>query len=193
MSKPSLIERTNKLSAQMNELTSKIINNIEVAEQMQVTSEDLITEIKTEYNLTDLTETSDSPDLPELVNLKNLLDDFYFIRETLNENTTNGRKIANLIASIILDSSEEVTTELVNSFTSINDSITKNMDLFLKSYKEISNVVINLEKIKSGKLTPQNNTLNVNVKTSDERQIKSTAEIIKELESLKPDDQTSLQ
>ena len=62
------------------------------------------------------------------------------------------------------------------------------MKLYINSYKEMSNIIMNLEKIKNGELGKANvsNSINIsNVNTNDDTQsaIVNVAELIKQLRS----------
>ena len=182
-------KKAESLANKMNALTERFKENLNISDEMQVTANDLIQDI--EVKVEDVNENSDEPDITELVNLKNLLSDFKYIRETLKSNTENGKQILNSICADIMTKSSELddkTTmadaEMVASFAELNKALVDNMKLFIQSYKEISTIIMNLEKIKSGVLTqsPQNNTLNITNIDTDSKII-STADLIKELSS----------
>ena len=175
-------QKAQKLSAKMNALTEKLNQNCDTSEQMMLIGDDLIDDGKDTIKDVQLKE----PDLPELVNINKLMEDFEYIRASLKENTDNGRKVSNLITSILLDSDTELDNSLIAVYAKLNSSISDSMKLFVEAYKEISGIIINLEKVRTGKLNTQNNTLNVNVKT-DKSIVKSTAELIEELKKGKLD------
>ena len=181
-------QKADKLAEKMNSLTERFKENLDISDEMQLTGSDLIQDI--EVKVEDIEENTDEPDVAELVNLKNLLNDFKYIRETLKNNTDNGKHLLNSICADIMAKPTELDgkmtmadAEMVASFAELNKALVDNMKLFIQSYKEISTIIMNLEKIKSGVLTknPINQTLNItNVDTSN-GEIISTADLIKQL------------
>ena len=120
----------------------------------------------------------------DLINLNNLLEDFSYIRNTLKENSENGKRILNTVSNEILASDPETLSEMVASYSDLNRSLTDTMKLYLQTYKDISNIILNLEKVKQG-LSKTENNLNINNFGSDKEDvtnvIKSTAEIIERI------------
>ena len=181
-------DKAEKLAEKMNSLTERFKENLNISDEMQLTGSDIIQDI--EVKVEDIEENSDEPNVAELVNLKNLLNDFKYIRETLKNNTDNGKQLLNSICADIISKPTELDgktsmadAEMVASFAELNKALVDNMKLFIQSYKEISTIIMNLEKIKSGVLTktPVNQTLNItNVDTSN-GEILSTADLIKQL------------
>ena len=120
----------------------------------------------------------------DLINLNNLLEDFSYIRNTLKENSENGKRILNTVSNEILASDPETLSEMVASYSDLNRSLTDTMKLYLQTYKDISNIILNLEKVKQG-LSKTENNLNINNFGADKEDvnnvIKSTAEIIEKI------------
>lgn len=183
-------DKADKLAERMNALTERFRENLDISDEMQLTGKDLIQDI--EVKVENVESETDDPDVTELVNLKNLLNDFKYIRETLKNNTENGKQILNNICTDIISKPVELDgktsmadAEMVASFAELNKALVDNMKLFIQSYKEISTIIMNLEKIKSGVLTktPVNNTLNITNVDTENGKIISTADLIKELSS----------
>lgn len=181
-------QKAEKLAEKMNSLTERFKENLEISDEMQLTGNDLIQDISVEVH--DIEEKSDDPDVAELVNLKNLLNDFKYVRETLKNNTDNGKQLLNSICTDFIAKPTELDgklsmadAEMVASFAELNKALVDNMKLFIQSYKEISTIIMNLEKIKSGVLTkaPVNQTLNITNVDTENGKIISTADLIKEL------------
>lgn len=181
--------KAEKLAEKMNSLTERFKENLNISDEMQLTGNDLIQDI--EVKVENIEESND-PDVTELVNLKNLLNDFKYVRETLKNNTENGKQLLNNICTDFISKPTELDgkmtmadAEMVSAFAELNKALVDNMKLFIQSYKEISTIIMNLEKIKSGVLTkaPINNTLNITNVDTENGKILSTADLIRELSS----------
>lgn len=185
-------DKANSLAKKMNELTEKF----NLSEEMVISGEDIIEDVKKKTDIIDLN--SDKPKIVptidveieqefntslvlELVNLKAMIEDFQYIRETLKETTDNGRSVLNKVTIDLLDSDEEGRASLILSFAELNAAVGKNMSLYMDSYKQISNVLVNLDKIikntnsKSGSGTSVVNNTQVNITSTE---AVSTAELL---------------
>jgi hypothetical protein len=151
-------DKANSLAKKMNELTEKF----SLSEEMIISGDDIIEDVKKKTDIIDLS--SDKPKIIptidveieqefntalvlELVNLKAMIEDFQYIRETLKETTDNGRSVLNKVTIDLLDSDEDGRASLILSFAELNAAVGKNMSLYMDSYKLISNVLVNLDKI----------------------------------------------
>ena len=151
-------DKANALAKKMNELTQKF----DLSSEMVISGDDIIEDVKKKTDIIDLS--SDKPKIIptidveieqefntslvlELVNLKAMVEDFQYIRETLKETTDNGRSVLNKVTIDLLDSDEEGRASLILSFAELNAAVGKNMSLYLDSYKQISSVLVNLDKI----------------------------------------------
>lgn len=180
------MERAQALSDRMNKITEKLKNNLEISDDLQISSDDVIDYVdKSIENLSnDLPDKIPTDNYVDLINLNNLLEDFSYIRNTLKENSENGKRILNTVSNEILASDPETLSEMVASYSDLNRSLTDTMKLYLQTYKDISNIILNLEKVKQG-LSKTENNLNINNFGSDKEDvtnvIKSTAEIIERI------------
>jgi len=165
-------EKSESLAQKMNSITSKFTENLDIADELVVDGDDIVefVEEKTQ-DIELLDECSPS----EIINLKNMVSDFTFVRSTLKENTENARKVLNSVTLDLLSSDDDKRANLIMSFAELNKAVADNMKLYITAYKEISGVLLNLEKIK-GAAGPKvvNNTL-------IHGEIKSTTDIIREL------------
>ena len=165
-------EKSESLAQKMNSITSKFTENLDVADDLIVDGDDIVefVEEKTQ-DIELLDECSPS----EIINLKNMVSDFTFVRSTLKENTENARKVLNSVTLDLLSSDDDKRANLIMSFAELNKAVADNMKLYITAYKEISGVLLNLEKIK-GSASPKvvNNTV-------IHGEIKSTTDIIREL------------
>ena len=147
-------DKANSLAKKMNELTEKF----NLSEEMVLEGEDIIEDVKKKTDIIDLKTSTIKTDLTiepefnsslvlELVNLKAMVEDFQYIRETLKETTDNGRRVLEKVTIDLLDSEDEQRASLIMSFAELNSAVGKNMSLYMDSYKQISNVLVNLDKI----------------------------------------------
>lgn len=191
---PDYKAKAEQISKKMNAVTQTLMSNIKVSEDMQLTGNDVIELVEETTKDVPLYSSDNQASLTDLINLQNLLEDFKYIRDTLRENTDNGRKILNLSTVSVLDganvdlgeelSEAENQTNLIQAFATLNHSITESLKLYITAYKEISNIIINLEKVKTSQLSDKtvNNTLVVN---NSKEEIISTKDLLKQLQSLK--------
>ena len=186
-------DKANALAKKMNELTQKF----DLSSEMVISGDDIIEDVKKKTDIIDLS--SDKPKIIptidveieqefntslvlELVNLKAMVEDFQYIRETLKETTDNGRSVLNKVTIDLLDSDEDQRASLILSFAELNSAVGKNMSLYMDSYKQISNVLVNLDKIikNVNKTKPANVVNNTQVNISSTEQI-STAELLNKM------------
>ena len=185
-------DKANALAKKMNELTQKF----DLSSEMVISGDDIIEDVKKKTDIIDLS--SDKPKIIptidveieqefntslvlELVNLKAMVEDFQYIRETLKETTDNGRSVLNKVTIDLLDSDEDGRASLILSFAELNAAVGKNMQLYMESYKNISVVLVNLDKIikntnsRSGSGASVVNNTQVNITSTE---AVSTAELL---------------
>lgn len=171
-------DKSDSLAAKMNRLTEKFTENLDTAEELTVTGEDVIEYIEEKTQEIDLY--SDSLPATEIINLQNLVDDFKYVRETLKENTDNGRRVLNSITLDLLDSDDDKRASLIMSFAELNKAIADNMKLYVQGYKEISNTLLNMDKIRKAQESEGPKTVNNNLHLHGTEAI-STVDLIKKL------------
>ena len=186
-------DKANALANKLNKLTEKF----NLSNEMVLSGDDIIEDVKKKTDLIELNsgvpklnETIDveieqefnTSLVLELVNLKAMVEDFEYIRETLKETTDNGRRVLNKVTIDLLDSDEDQRASLILSFAELNSAVGKNMSLYMDSYKQISNVLVNLDKIikNVNKTKPANIVNNTQVNISSTEQI-STAELLNKM------------
>lgn len=192
--------KADTISKRMNRLTNALMTNIQTSDEMQLVGNDVVEMVEqTTKDIPLYSSGSNTSDmiLTDLINLQNLLEDFKYIRDTLRENTDNGRKILNFTTTNVLEGSNvdlgdenigiseaQHQTELISSFATLNHSITESLKLYVTAYKEISNIIMNLEKVKTSQLSDKtvNNTLVVQANGTETI---STKDLLKQLQSLK--------
>lgn len=186
-------DKANALANKMNELTEKF----NLSNEMVLSGDDIIEDVKKKTHLIDLNsgvpklnefidveieQEFNSSLVLELVNLKAMVEDFEYIRETLKETTDNGRRVLNKVTIDLLDSDEDQRASLILSFAELNSAVGKNMSLYMDSYKQISTVLVNLDKIikNDNKTKPSNVVNNTQVNINSTEQI-STAELLNKM------------
>lgn len=174
MAKVEIQTKAESLAQKMNKLTEKL----ELSEELIIDADDIVEFVEEKTQDVKLYEENSIP-ATEIIRLETLVQDFKFVRETLKENTENGRRVLNSVTLALLDSDDDKRASLIMSFAELNKSVADNMKLYIGSYKEISNVLLNLDKIKHQEDTnPKtvNNTLNINTTESI-----NTVDLIKKL------------
>lgn len=148
-------DKANSLANKMNQLTERF----NLSDEMVLSGDDIIEDVKKKTSVIDLNSNQlslidttieqefNSSLVLELVNLQAMVEDFQYIRETLKETTDNGRRVLNKVTLDLLDTEEDGRAELITSFAELNSAVGKNMSLYMDSYKQISNVLVNLDKI----------------------------------------------
>ena len=186
-------DKANALANKLNELTEKF----NLSNEMVLSGDDIIEDVKKKTELieinsgvpklnetieVDIEQEFNTSLVLELVNLKAMVEDFEYIRETLKETTDNGRRVLNKVTIDLLDSDEDQRASLILSFAELNSAVGKNMSLYMDSYKQISNVLVNLDKIikNVNKTKPANVVNNTQVNISSTEQI-STAELLNKM------------
>ena len=179
------VERAEALSKKMNKITEKLKENLDIADDLDIQADDIIDYVGSSVSeLPNNVENLPQENYLDLINLNILLEDFAYIRNTLKTNSDNGQKIVNVITTDIMASGPEELAEKIAAYSELNRSLTDSMKLFIQAYKDISSIILNLEKVKQG-LSKTENNLNINNFGADQEQIqtvvKTTAEIIEKL------------
>ena len=112
-----------------------------------------------------------------------MLKDFDYIRTTLRDNAEQGRSIIKTLGVDISASDPDSLAELITSYAELNKSITDTLKLFVQAYKDISTIITNLEKVKSGfnKTTNNLNITNISDNPNGLDIVSTTADIIKQI------------
>jgi len=176
-------EKADSLAERMNKITEKFKENIESAEELDVTGNDIIEFVEEKTKEIQLYSEDVSP--IDVLNLSSMVQDFKYVRETLHENTENGRRVLNSVALSLLDEDDEKKASLILSFAELNKAMADNMKLYILSYREISNIIANIDKVRRAALpsnSPQSITNNLTINSEPV----STIDILKELSKTKP-------
>jgi len=153
----SVEEKAMLLSDRMNSITDKLTQNLDIAEELNVEGDEIVQMVQTAETNDTLAYTLNSS---EIINLKNMVHDFQYIRSTLKENADNGRRVLNAITLELLEVDSKTNGNLVTSFAELNRAVADNMKLYITAYKDISSVLLNINKLKSQTLeeTPSKTT-----------------------------------
>ena len=102
-----------------------------------------------------------------------MVEDVKFIRNTLRESTETSKK---LLKSISTEIEIEPDARMLQGYAEISGTVTECMKIHLQCYKEMSNILLNLAKVKNNQ--PKTVT-NINIEA--EHKSISTVDLIKEL------------
>lgn len=188
----ALKNRSESVATKMNRLTDTLMSNIQTAEELHITGTDIIESVQEKTDHYDLYQSEIDP--LELLNLENLLEDFKYIRDTLRESSDNARKILSQTAVEICEGKDDLgddpdpKAEMIGSYAVLNKSLTDNMKMYVQAYKEISNIILNIDKVKNSNAvknveSKEGKTTQINVFQGDnpETQIINTRDILKAL------------
>jgi glutamine synthetase adenylyltransferase len=167
------------LADKMDKITEKFNKSLDTAEELESCGNEFHEMIQEKSK--DLNQYDDIS-MNEIVNLENMVNDFSFVRETLKENTENGRRVLNSITLELLDedADKKKQASLIMSFAELNKSVADNMKLYIQSYREISTILLNLDKIKKNNTPKEGNPIDVNPENSENI---STTDLIKQLKT----------
>ena len=158
----SELSKADLIANKLNKISEKFAEKISNAQDLIVAGDDLVLDTNSVVNeIESLPAYEFNLDLlPQILNLENMMADVKYIRESLKENTDLAMKLL---------------------------KTTENMKLFLACYKDVSSILINISKLvknKNDKNDKDKKTTNITINT-DSTEIKSTAELIKQLSQLK--------
>jgi len=164
-----LTDKSESLAKKMNKITDKLTNNLDLADEMDIQGDDIIEFVEEKTEQIKLVQTS-AILTAEIINLNTMVEDFKYIRDTLKDNTDNGKRILDSVTLDLLDVDDEKRIELITSFVELNRAVAENMKLYIQAYREISNVLVNITKINQAEpdtTTNQTNNTSEPVSTVD--------------------------
>lgn len=203
MSESKYPSKADVLVEKMNRITKKFSEKIEDADDLLVSTSDIEseaeaqieeiknsypsefgTEFKTEYENgleNDLEASKDQLSfnlqiIPEILNLENMVKDVKYIRETLHDTIETGKAMLKTVAGEL---SFEMNPEMLAAFAQLSGVLTENMKLFLQCYKDMSNILININK-----LVQSQKTAEPEKQIAESADIVTTAELIKSLSEI---------
>ena len=178
----SELSKADLIANKLNKISEKFAEKISNAQDLIVAGDDLVLDTNSVVNeIESLPAYEFNLDLlPQILNLENMMSDVKYIRESLKENTDLAMKLLKTISGEI---EFEPNAELLASYSQLSATLTENMKLFLACYKDVSSILINISKLvknKNDKNDKDKKTTNITINT-DSTEIKSTAELIKQL------------
>ena len=175
----SLADKMNSLTEKFNLSEEMVTEGADLEAYVQEKTKD----ITLSSGESDRTNTTEILSMTEYVNLEMMVQDFKYVRETLRETTDNGRRVLQSVTLDLLEEDEESRASLITSFAELNKAVADNMRLYMQSYRDISTVLLNLDKIiKTQKPTTPGNVTNNTVIMAEPI---STSDLIKQLGKLK--------
>jgi hypothetical protein len=183
----SELSKADLIANKLNKISEKFAEKISNAQDLIVAGDDLVLDTNSVVNeIESLPAYEFNLDLlPQILNLENMMSDVKYIRESLKENTDLAMKLLKTISGEI---EFEPNAELLASYSQLSATLTENMKLFLACYKDVSSILINISKLVKNKNDKNDKndkkTTNITINT-DSTEIKSTAELIKQLSQLK--------
>lgn len=141
MDKPLFsIDGADALKDKLNKISAALADKIDTAQDITVKGDDVVKYMENDG-------IAEHPDnYLDAFNVQSLLQDFAFIRETLRDNANCGKALLSSLTTDISIMEPDELAQLVNSFAELNRSITDNLKLYIHAYKELSNMVINLQR-----------------------------------------------
>lgn len=149
----ALQDKANSLADRMNRLTAKL----NLSEELLVQGSDIVDFVEEKTKTIELYQ---NPSYADIMNIQIMTEDFKYVRETLREVTDNARRVQNAITLELIDTDSEKRAALVVSFAELSKAITDAQKLYVDSYRQMSNTLLNLDKIKKADPPPPSNVTN---------------------------------
>lgn len=176
MDKPSFsIDGADSLTDKLNKISAALADKIDTAQDITVKGDDVVKYMEN-GGISGIAEHPDN--YLDAFNVQSLLQDFAFIRETLRDNANCGKALLSSLTTDISIMEPDELAQLVNSFAELNRSITDNLKLYIHAYKELSNMVINLQR---GNISHKSDGQEQNVVTNNI--IMSTSDILNRIKT----------
>lgn len=124
-------------------------------------------EVLDETDVSNNVETSVPENLSGIIDLKLLVEDYKNLRNLVLANTATSKKVLDSL-TIEMFANEVCTPEMVSSYSTLLKTINDSMKLMTNSYKEISDVLLNIHKINTIDKPKEVKVKNVNIISSAE-------------------------
>ena len=124
-------------------------------------------EILDETDVSNNVETTVPENLSGIIDLKLLVEDYKNLRNLVLANTATSKKVLDSL-TIEMFANEVCTPEMVSSYSTLLKTINDSMKLMTNSYKEISDVLLNIHKINTIDKPKEVKVKNVNIISSAE-------------------------
>ena len=124
-------------------------------------------EILDKTDISNNAETTIPENLSGIIDLKLLVEDYKNLRNLVLANTATSKKVLDSL-TIEMFANEVCTPEMVSSYSTLLKTINDSMKLMTNSYKEISDVLLNIHKINTIDKPKEVKVKNVNIISSAE-------------------------
>lgn len=124
-------------------------------------------EVLDKTEISDKAETTVPENLSGIIDLKLLVEDYKNLRNLVLANTATSKKVLDSL-TIEMFANEVCTPEMVSSYSTLLKTINDSMKLMTNSYKEISDVLLNIHKINTIDKPKDVKIKNVNIISSAE-------------------------
>ena len=124
-------------------------------------------EVLDKTDVSDNVETTVPENLSGIIDLKLLVEDYKNLRNLVLANTATSKKVLDSL-TIEMFANEVCSPEMVSSYSTLLKTINDSMKLMTNSYKEISDVLLNIHKINTIDKPKEVKVKNVNIISSAE-------------------------
>lgn len=102
-----------------------------------------------------------------IIDLKVLVQDYQNLRQIVLSNSANSKK---LLESLLIEifANDSIDPEMIASYSQLLNTVNSSMKLLTSSYKEISNILMNIQKLNSTQRPKEIKVENVNILSSKE-------------------------
>ena len=162
-------ENSKSMSFEMTSQTQNTQNNVSILPAPKDISENVETKISLD-------------NIEGIIDLKVLVQDYQNLRQIVLSNSANSKK---LLESLLIEifANDSVDPEMIASYSQLLNTVNSSMKLLTSSYKEISNILMNIQKLNATQRPKEIKVENVNILSSKEiveRLLKDNSEKLNE-------------
>nr|DAK55986.1 MAG TPA: Terminase DNA packaging enzyme small [Caudoviricetes sp.] len=162
-------ENSESTSFEMTSQTQNPQNNVSILPAPKDISENVETKISLD-------------NIEGIIDLKVLVQDYQNLRQIVLSNSANSKK---LLESLLIEifANDSVDPEMIASYSQLLNTVNSSMKLLTSSYKEISNILMNIQKLNATQRPKEIKVENVNILSSKEiveRLLKDNSEKLNE-------------
>lgn len=162
-------ENSESTSFEMTSQTQNPQNNVSILPAPKDISENVETKISLD-------------NIEGIIDLKVLVQDYQNLRQIVLSNSANSKK---LLESLLIEifANDSVDPEMIASYSQLLNTVNSSMKLLTSSYKEISNILMNIQKLNASQKPKEIKVENVNILSSKEiveRLLKDNSEKLNE-------------
>ena len=147
-------ENSESTSFEMTSQTQNTQNNVSILPAPKDISENVETKISLD-------------NIEGIIDLKVLVQDYQNLRQIVLSNSANSKK---LLESLLIEifANDSVDPEMIASYSQLLNTVNSSMKLLTSSYKEISNILMNIQKLNATQKPKEIKVENVNILSSKE-------------------------